>query len=98
MIRHIVSWKLAAENAAQRAADAEGIRERLEGLRGQLAAELIEVGFDLNDNDGNWDVVLNSVFASREDLAAYQVHPAHVEAASFIKSVVSARSCVDYEF
>lgn len=98
MIRHIVSWKLAAEDAAQRAADAEGIRERLEGLRGQLAAELIEVGVDVHETDGNWDVVLNSVFASREDLAAYQVHPAHVEAAGFIKSVVSARSCVDYEF
>jgi hypothetical protein len=98
MIRHIVSWKLAAEDAAQRASDAEGIRERLEGLRGQLAAELIEVGVDVNETDGNWDVVLNSVFASREDLAAYQVHPAHVEAAGFIKSVVSARSCVDYEF
>ncbi len=98
MIRHIVSWKLASEDAAQRAADAEGIRERLESLQGQLAAELIEVGIDVNETDGNWDVVLNSVFASREDLAAYQVHPAHVEAAGFIKSVVSARSCVDYEF
>lgn len=98
MIRHIVSWKLASEDAAQRQSDAEGIRERLEALRGQLAAELIEVGFDLNDTEGNWDVVLNSVFATRDDLAAYQVHPAHVEAAGFIKSVVSARSCVDYEF
>lgn len=98
MIRHIVSWKLAAEDAAQRAADAEGIKQRLEGLRGRLAAELIEVGIDVGETDGNWDVVLNSVFATREDLAAYQVHPAHVEAAGFIKSVVSARSCVDYEF
>lgn len=98
MIRHIVSWKLAASDAAQRQSDAEGIRSRLEGLRGQLAAELIEVGIDVNETDGNWDVVLNSVFASRDDLAAYQVHPAHVEAAGFIKSVVSARSCVDYAF
>jgi len=98
MIRHIVSWKLASDDAAQRLADAEGIRERLEGLRGQLAAELIEVGIDVNDTEGNWDVVLNSVFASRDDLAAYQVHPAHAAAVGFIKSVVAARSCVDYEF
>ena len=63
-----------------------------------LNAELIEVGIDLGETEGNWDVVLNSVFASRDDLAAYQTHPQHVEAAGFIKSVVSGRSCVDYEF
>ena len=96
MIRHIVSWRLAAEDAAQREADAQGIRERLEGLRGVLAAERIDVGIDLGETDGNWHVVLDSDFATREDLAAYQTHPAHVEAAAFIRSVVSARSCVDY--
>ncbi len=98
MIRHIVSWTLSATDPAQRLADAEGIRERLEGLRGVLSAELIEVGIDLGETEGNWDVVLNSVFASRDDLAAYQAHPQHVDAAGFIKSVVSGRSCVDYEF
>lgn len=98
MIRHIVTWRLAADDAHQRAADAAGIRERLEGLRGQLAAERIDVGVDLGDTEGNWHVVLDSDFATRDDLAAYQVHPAHVEAAAFIRSVVAARSCVDYEY
>ena len=97
MIRHIVSWRLAAEDPAQRAADAAGIKERLEGLRGRLAVERIDVGVDLGETDGNWHVVLDSDFATREDLAAYQTHPAHVEAAAFIRSVVVARSCVDYE-
>ncbi|MFT4028285.1 MAG: Dabb family protein [Protaetiibacter sp.] len=96
MIRHIVSWRLAAEDAAQRAADAEGIRSRLEALRGVLAVERLEVGIDLGETEGNWHVVLDSGFATREDLAAYQVHPAHVEAAGFIRSVAEARSCVDF--
>ena len=97
MIRHIVSWRLAADDAGQRAADAEGIRQRLEGLRGVVSAERIVVGIDLGATEGNWHVVLDSDFATADDLAAYQTHPAHVEAAAFIRSVVDARSCVDYE-
>ena len=97
MIRHIVSWRLAAEDAAQRADDARGVKQRLEALRGAVAAERIEVGIDLGDTDGNWHVVLVSDFATRDDLAAYQAHPLHLEAAGFIRSVVDARSCVDYE-
>jgi hypothetical protein len=97
MIRHIVTWRLAAEDVAQREADALGIKQRLEGLRGQLAALRIDVGIDLGETDGNWHVVLDSDFATRDDLAAYQTHPAHVEAAAFIRSVAAARSCVDYQ-
>ncbi|MCS0499745.1 Dabb family protein [Protaetiibacter mangrovi] len=97
MIRHIVSWRLASADPEQRAADAAGIKSRLEGLRGVLAAERIDVGVDLGATEGNWHVVLDSDFADADDLAAYQVHPAHVEAAAFIRSVAEARSCVDYE-
>lgn len=98
MIRHIVTWRLASVEPEQRQADAEGIKSRLEGLRGMVAAERIDVGIDLGETDGNWHVVLDSDFASREDLAAYQVHPAHQEAAAFVRSVAEARSCVDYQF
>ncbi len=97
MIRHIVMWRLAAEDAAQREADAAGIKQRLEALRGVVAAERIEVGVDVEETSGNWHVVLVSDFATRDDLEAYQTHPQHQEAAGFIRSVVDARSCVDYE-
>lgn len=97
MIRHIVTWRLAAADPAQRRADAEGIKSRLEGLRGVVAAERIDVGIDLGETEGNWHVVLDSDFATREELAAYQAHPAHREAAAFVGSVADARSCVDYQ-
>jgi hypothetical protein len=97
MIRHIVMWRLAAPDAAQREAHALGIRQRLEALRGVVAAERIDVGIDVGATEGNWHVVLDSDFATADDLAAYQTHPQHVEAAAFIRSVVEARSCVDYE-
>ena len=63
-----------------------------------VAAERIDVGIDLGETDGNWHVVLDSDFASREDLAAYQTHPGHLEAGAFVRSVAEARSCVDYQF
>jgi len=97
MIRHIVTWRLASADPQKRQADAEGIKSRLEGLRGVVVAERIDVGIDLGETDGNWHVVLDSDFATRDDLAAYQVHPAHQEAAAFVRSVAEARSCVDYQ-
>ena len=97
MIRHIVTWRLASADPAQRAEDAAGIKSRLEGLRGLVPSERIDVGVDLGETDGNWHVVLDSDFASRDDLAAYQTHPAHLEAAAFVRSVAEARSCVDYQ-
>jgi hypothetical protein len=96
MIRHIVTWRLAAADAAQREADALGIKQRLEALRGVVPAERLEVGIDLGVADGNWHVVLVSDFATEADLDAYQTHPAHLEAAAFVRSVAEARSCVDY--
>lgn len=97
MIRHIVTWRLAADDAQQRAADAAGIKERLEGLRGVVVAERIDVGVDVGATAGNWHVVLDSDFATEADLAAYQVHPAHQAAAAFVRSVAAERSCVDYQ-
>lgn len=97
MIRHIVTWRLAAADPEQRRQDAEGVKSRLEGLRELVAAERIDVGIDLGETEGNWHVVLDSDFATREDLAGYQTHPAHLEAAAFVRSVTEARSCVDYQ-
>jgi hypothetical protein len=62
-----------------------------------VPAERIEVGIDLGATEGNWHVVLVSDFATADDLAAYQTHPQHVQAAAFIRSVAAGRSCVDYE-
>jgi len=59
--------------------------------------ERLDIRADLGDTDGNWDVVLDSDYRDAAALAAYQVHPAHVEVAGFVKSVVTARVCVDFE-
>ena len=69
MIRHIVSWTLTAEDLSEKLAVAREIKERLEGLAAIIpGVARAHVGIDLGETAGNWDVVLDSDFASREDL------------------------------
>lgn len=97
MIRHIVLFKLAAEDEAQRRDDAHGIAERLEALETQIAGiQSIRVDRDLGLVEGHWDVALISEHDDNAALEAYQVHPAHKDVFGFISSVISDRAVVDY--
>lgn len=97
MIRHIVLFRLAADDDAQRRDDAHGIAERLEALETQIAGiQSIRVDRDLGLIDGHWDVALVSEHDDNAALEAYQAHPAHKEAAAWIGTVVSDRAVVDY--
>lgn len=97
-IRHVVTWKLAAEDAGERAAQAAEVARRLNALRG-VVPQLLSVSAGANSvyPEANWDVTLVADFASVEALEEYQVHPAHVEAAGYIRSVVASRVAVDFE-
>lgn len=98
-IRHIVLWKLSADDVDTRALHAEQIAERLLALAPVIdEIQHIEVGRNIVNPQSNWDVALVSEFADVDALERYQVHPAHQEVAGFIRSVVSERSCVDYPF
>ncbi len=101
MIRHIVMWKLQAEAEGKtKAENAVIIKESLEALKG-VAPTLVDIEVGVNHPEtpeSNYDVILNCTFNSVEDLNAYQVHPAHQAAAVYIKKVVEARVCVDYEY
>ncbi|WP_245958677.1 Dabb family protein [Microbacterium bovistercoris] len=98
MIRHVVMWKLASEDAAERAEQAAEVARRLNALDGvvpQLRA--VRAGANAVPIDSNWDVALVADVDDVEALDAYQVHPAHVEAAGYIRSVVESRVAVDFE-
>lgn len=97
MIRHIVMFRLAATDDLQRRDDAHGIAERLEALQTQISGiQSIRVDRDLGLVAGHWDLVLVSEHDDNAALEAYQVHPAHQEAAAWVGSVVSDRATVDY--
>ncbi|OVZ59996.1 stress responsive protein [Pigmentiphaga sp. NML080357] len=99
MIRHIVMWKLKDEaEGADRQANVEKVRRLLESCRDCVPGILeFEVGLAAEGYEATYDVVLNSLFASKEALEAYQVHPRHVAIKPFMAAVRSARACMDYE-
>jgi hypothetical protein len=56
----------------------------------------LEVGVDFNQSERAFDLSLYSTFHSKEDLASYAVHPAHLEVVSLIKEVTLESKVVDY--
>lgn len=96
-IRHIVLWKLAAEDADTRALHAEQIADRLRALVGVVDdIQRLEVGPNVAYPATNWDLALVADFDDVEALERYQVHPAHQEVAAFVRSVVAERAAVDF--
>jgi hypothetical protein len=98
MIKHIILWKLKENMTCEEkeVAKAEAKR-RLESLNGNIPG-MIALQFNTNGlASSNVDMMLDSSFETAEALAGYQVNPLHVEAATFVRSVVENRLCLDYE-
>lgn len=95
MIKHIILWKLKDDvDAPSAVAEAKA---RLEALNGRIDG-LVSLTVRTDKlTSSNADMMLDSSFDSEAALAAYQINPLHVEAASFVRSVVSDRLCLDYE-
>lgn len=98
MIRHVVSWKLAEEDAAARGAQALEVARRLNALAGVIPElRAVSAGANIAYPDVNWDVTLVADVDSLDALEAYQVHPAHQEVGAYIRTVVASRVAVDFE-
>ena len=96
-IRHVVSWKLATSDDAERAEQTARITAGLESLPAVIPElRSLQVGVNVIPGD-YFEVVLISDFDSVDDVRTYQEHPAHLDVAAFIRSVVAARSSVDFE-
>ncbi len=98
MVNHIVLWNFKEELSKQeRTEAAERISRELEGVRQQVAGVVSLDVVTAPLASSNKDIGLISVFESEEALQNYQVHPAHVAAGTFIKTVTENRTCLDYE-
>jgi hypothetical protein len=97
MLRHIVSWKLATDDPERKAAQSAEIQRRLAELVPLVPSiRQLTVGADTGATAGNWDLVLIADYDDANGLAAYQTHPEHQKVATFIRSVISDRTCVDF--
>lgn len=98
MVKHIVAWRL--PDTPEKQARMEAIKVNLEALKDKISyIKEIHVGINFNATDAASDIVLESVFESKEDLEAYIVHPEHKAfGAEYVRPYVSERRVIDYEF
>lgn len=98
MIRHIVAWKLKDGDEpakAQAFAEIEAALTALPAIVPQIRS--LTVGRNMAYPEKNYDLVLVADFDSLDDLDAYQVSPAHLEAGAVVATRVVARAAVDFE-
>jgi len=91
VIQHTVMWKLVELTDTERDAAIDRFRQDLSALVGVVP------GPDVRDVESNFDVALISIHESREALATYQSHPAHVAVGTWWGSLVTQRGAVDSE-
>ena len=99
MVKHVILWTLKDEIPAEELDGVKaGIKEGLEGLKGQIPG-LIEI--QVNNcglPSSTADVMLDSLFEDESALRAYSVCPAHVEVANTkVRPYTMTRSCLDFE-
>ncbi|GAA5153165.1 Dabb family protein [Microbacterium pseudoresistens] len=95
-LRHVVMWRMAADEAEERAEHArEGARllTALDGVVPEIRA--LSVGPNSEYPDANWDLVLIVDVDDVDALERYQVHPEHEKVVAYMRSVVSTRAAVD---
>lgn len=95
MIKHIVCFKLkdnSIENCEKTRDILLSMKDKVDLLRD------IQVGIDFLHSDRSYDIILETLFDTKEDLDAYQNDPYHCEVVKkHIHEVRSASVAVDYE-
>ena len=78
---------------------AEAVRNELLALKKKISViQEFEVGINFNPDSAAYDLVINSTFASREDLKTYQDHPDHKTFILFNKNYSDKKVVLDYEY
>lgn len=98
MVNHIVLWNLRPEltEEEKQLARAE-IKKRLEAVKDKVEGVIsLKVVTDALPS-ANRDLALLSSFVNAQALNGYQEHPAHLEAAGYVRSKTCDRTCFDYE-
>ncbi|MBO5359142.1 MAG: Dabb family protein [Clostridia bacterium] len=95
MVKHIILWKLKAEFNNDEIK--KQMKEKLEGLYGQIDG-LLEIKVQTEKlESSNVDVMLYSVFTDEAALKNYATHEKHVFVAdNFVRPFTESRFCIDY--
>ncbi len=95
MVKHIILWKLKTEFNNDEIK--KQMKEKLEGLYGQIDG-LLEIKVQTEKlESSNVDVMLYSVFTDEAALKNYATHEKHVFVAdNFVRPYTASRSCIDF--
>ena len=99
MVKHVILWTLKDQySGAQMEEIKAGIKEGLEGLKGQIPG-LVDIKVYTNSlSSSNTDLMLDSTFENEEALKNYATHPAHVAVAdNKVRPFTASRNCLDFE-
>lgn len=98
MVKHVILWVLKDEyEGIEREEIKKGIKEGLEGLKGQIPG-LIDIKVNTQPlESSNCDVMLDSTFEDEKALTRYSAHPLHVAVATGkVRPFTKSRTCMDY--
>ncbi len=96
MLRHIVFWKM--KDRVTKKNELHQIKSLLEALIKEIPEIVkLEVGLDITQDDSSADIVLNTLFKTREDLIKYQQHQKHIEVVKMLRLYTFDKRVVDYE-
>lgn len=95
MIKHIVMYKL--KNPTEQ--NCKAMVDKFMSMQGKIdILKSVAAGYDFLKSARSFDVVLECVFDSKEDMQAYQVHPVHIPVKEFVQTLVEKAHSVDYEY
>ena len=96
MIRHIVLFRF---NSSASAKGRAALIDALKGLKDKIElVKELEVGTDVGAKPNSYDIALNSVFETFDDVEEYAVHPDHVEVVTMVRRLCESSVKVDFEF
>jgi len=95
MITHVVMMKFKPEVSGNEIDELEAL---LDGLPDQIdEIQSYDFGRDIVHSERSYDFALVSVFANRDTLKHYQVHPAHQVVVKKLGDMCERIAAVDYE-
>ena len=96
MIRHIVLFRFNSSASPQ---DRAALIDALKGLKEKIDfVKELEVGKDVGAKPNSYDIALNSVFETLDDVEKYAVHPDHVKVVNMVKALCESSVKIDFEF
>lgn len=95
MVRHIVFFKFKDGVDEKKRLE---LQDALKGLKSGISlVRELEVGADIGHKHNSYDLVLNSLFDSLDDVESYAVHPEHIKVVALVRDLCQSSVKVDFE-